>query len=233
MFHVQAPDLNYAFRFYFRGDTPDIIAESATLKSFMLSDKYKPFINNIADASHLLDSPCNPQDLVDELYFNSYTPPEIEDLKDVKSGKALLRVNVSARVVYTVHKFRDWFIFKVFWASDSPIEVAKWCVKKLPNLSGFKDIKPGVTTFNEVVKMDASCRFVEEGDTLRSKHVFADEHGSIAHIEYKKNDAGKFLVDKVYWESNGRNLLPYLLPIDRQLIDPSYVPPEDPGCTIM
>ena len=63
--------------------------------------------------------------------------------------------------------------------------------------------------------------------------LFSDELGSVVWLTYKRHGDGKLYVDTIEWESSGYNILPYLLPIDRQLIDLNYVPPEKPGCTIM
>lgn len=44
----------------------------------------------------------------------------------------------------------------------------------------------------------------------------------MASIEYEKDSNGIFRVKKIYWTAEGYNPLPYLLPIDRKLIDPNY-----------
>lgn len=51
---------------------------------------------------------------------------------------------------------------------------------------------------------------------------FSDEKGHVITIKYYKNIQGIYKVENVTMATEGYNLLPYLLPIDRKLIDPNY-----------
>ena len=50
-------------------------------------------------------------------------------------------------------------------------------------------------------------------------------------VEYYKNYKGIYRVKDVTSGIEGLNLLPCLLPIDRKLIDPSYIPEPEEDCT--
>ena len=155
------------------------------------------------------------------------------ELQNIKSRKAFLRVNYENNVVYTVNKVKDWYIFKLFfpsrtefWDGEKSETVLKanlmavWCVKRLPDTEKFNTIIPGITTMSDVINIDPSFRYFEENGIRYSTHTFADKDGSRISIEYKKDSRGVYRVSNIAKVKEGWNLLPYLLPIDRKLIDP-------------
>lgn len=208
--------------------------------------RYRALINNKKLASSLPDvtidrskfyNMCDPTTA-----FRSLLPVGTEEIPDVVAGQSLLRVNEKRNVVYTVSKAGSEYVFTAFHINyDEQLHdirtclLSRWKVNKIPDISFFKNIRPNVTTVDEVRANDTNFSLYEDEGIYVSHHVFSDELGSVAWVKYKKHEDGKIYVDKIEWESSGYNILPYLLPIDRQLIDPSYVPPadENPGCSIM
>lgn len=197
---------------------------------------HRNLINNITKADTLRES------IIEESAFttdwtcglHSYSSEEIEDFSDIQSGKAFLRVNKEKKAVYTVKRSKDWYIFKAFTThiyagnkKDIRFDLlSKWCIKSIPDILSFEVVRSGVP-LECITTIDPDLRFYEEGNNGYSTHVFADRNGSIAFIHYTKNEDGKFYVKSINWNREGRNILPYLLPIDRQLIDPNYIPPEE------
>ena len=171
---------------------------------------------------------------------SSYVPFDFDlnqiDLSAIKSKKCLLRVNAKKNVVYTVRKTRakngvPEYIFRTFLLvmyNDDPNDIkailqSHCCIKELPNISFFKhEIKTGLTSLDEVKEKISDTEVKVDGNKAYSKYAYSDKYGSVASIEYEKDSNGIFRVKKIYWTAEGYNPLPYLLPIDRKLIDPNY-----------
>lgn len=171
---------------------------------------------------------------------NSYVPFDFDlnqiDLPDIKNKKCLLRVNTEKNVVYTVRKTRakngvPEYIFRTFLLvmyNGDPNDIkavlqSHCCIKELPNISFFKhEIKTGLTSLDEVKEKILDTEVKIDGDKAYSKYACADKYGSVASIEYEKDSNGIFRVKNINWTAEGYNPLPYLLPIDRKLIDPNY-----------
>lgn len=221
----------------------------ALFKKLMASENYKRIINNTFSANLLPSLEIEQSKLCDhESYAFMGTPYNLEEteLENIEFGRTLLRINQKMNVVYTVSKADDWYIFKLFFPSESAYWdghteetkltlnlVSVWCVKQLPDIRKFDLVVPGLTTMNDVMDIDPSFRYFEKNEIRYSTHSFADKDGTRISIEYRKDARGIYRVSNIVRVKEGYNLLPYLLPIDRQLVDPNYVPPEDPGCTIM
>lgn len=109
------------------------------------------------------------------------------------------------------------------------------CIEELPDVDFLKnDVKIGITTINEVKEKIPDTKLNLIGNKAISMYACADTYGSVVILEYEKNEDEIFCVKDVFWTADGYNPLPYLLPIDRQLIDSDYVlPSSTPGCTIM
>lgn len=206
--------------------------------------RYRTLINNKRLASSLPDvaidrskfyNMCDPTTA-----FRSLLPVGTEEIPDVVAGRSLLRVNEKMNVVYTVSKAGSEYVFTAFNINyDEQLNdirtclLSRWKVNKVPDISFFKNIRSNVTTVDEIRANDTNFSLYEGEGTYVSHHVFSDELGSVVWLTYKRHGDGKLYVDTIEWESSGYNILPYLLPIDRQLIDLNYVSPEKPGCTIM
>ena len=89
---------------------------------------------------------------------------------------------------------------------------------KLPDVSVFDEVKSGVTTFEDIKKIDKSVAIY--GGSYASNHRLRD--GRILVIWYK--NTGTEVVDKdyvvrdIYFEEDRHNFLDKLLPIDREAI---------------
>lgn len=211
---------------------------SEEFRELITSKKYKNIINNTTSANLLSDLEIEKNKLFDNYgyAFMGY-PYDLKEteLKNIESGKAFLRVNHKDNVIYTVNKVKDWYIFKLFlpnraefWdgkKSETVLKadlMASWCVKRLPDIAKFDTIIPGVTKMSDVINIDPSFRYFEEKGIRYSTHTFADKDGHRISIEYKKDGRGVYRVSNIVKVKEGWNLLPYLLPIDRKLIDPNY-----------
>ena len=93
----------------------------------------------------------------------------------------------------------------------------------------FDNIIPSVSTFDDVQNIDPNVILFNKGSgqTALTHHAFNDRNGTMIFIDYVKHPDGTFYVSSIQRYENGQNLLPYLLPIDQQLIDPNYEPPSD------
>lgn len=216
---------------------------------FLSSNYYNSLIDNSSSTALLENSEVSKNNLYDDYHYAfmgmPYTLEETE-LENIRLGKTLLRVNdKNHQIIYTVSKSGDWYVFKNFSLVKGNFGHEKnctklllrsvWCVKQLPDIKKFDMVIPNVTKMDDVINIDPSFRYFEENGVLYSTHTFADEKSTRISIEYKKDSMGIYRVSNVVRVQEGYNLLPYLLPIDRQLIDPNYVPPtdENPGCNVM
>ena len=211
---------------------------SEVFKELIKSKNYKDIINNNTPANLLSDLEIDKNKLFDDYSYSFMGYPydlKETELQNIKSRKAFLRVNYENNVVYTVNKVKDWYVFKLFfpsrtefWDGEKSETVLKanlmavWCVKRLPDTEKFNTIIPGITTMSDVINIDPSFRYFEENGIRYSTHTFADKDGSRISIEYKKDGRGVYRVSNIAKVKEGWNLLPYLLPIDRKLIDPNY-----------
>lgn len=202
---------------------------------------YKKYINNVTPAESL--ESLDPSKIKDfDNYTNRIFPIEINiidktEVENIKSGKTILRVNDKNQVIYTVSKVGDRFVFKNFsliegWPgpgySLKLFLQSIWYVKQLPNIKDFKNIEPYVSRVDDVIKIDPNFRCCEKDGNLYSTHFFAEEKGAVITIKYYRNCQGIYKVEKITEAMEGFNLFPWLLPIDRKLIDPNYVPePEE------
>ena len=205
-------------------------------KELLSSNDFKKLVSNTKPANTLIDSEISKSKLYDDSkYGNMGMPCKLEEteLENIKSGKTLLRVNEkNHKMIYTVSKSGDWYIFKNFSPTKGSFgherNVVKlllrsiWCVKRLSDAKQFNTIVPGVTTMSDVINIDPSFRYFEEKGIRYSTHTFADKGGARISIEYKKDSRGVYRVSNIIKVKEGWNLLPYLLPIDRKLIDPNY-----------
>lgn len=161
------------------------------------------------------------------------------DLPDIRDNEVLLRVNKNQNVIYTVRKtygkFGPEYIFRSYMIemqgnnSIASLALFSQCsIEKLPNMLFLREnIKTGVTTLDEVKERIPDTKFNLRGDEGSSAYACADKYGTIVYVHYKKDTSGIFRVENVRWTCSGYNVLPYLLPIDRQLIDPNYTSPEE------
>lgn len=218
------------------------ISTAVNIGDLLALPSFRALINNRSLALELPDTPldtskyynmCDPMTA-----FRSYWPIGTEEIPDVVAGTSFLRVNKAQNIIYTVSKSGNEYIFTVFGMHyDDTVKdmrtclSGRWKVKKIPDIRFFKSIRPNITTADDVRANDTNFSLNETGGEYISHHVFADELGSIAWVHYKKHDDGRIYVDRVEWESSGWNVLPYLLPIDRQLVDPNYV--QKPSCIVM
>ena len=205
---------------------------------------YKKYINNTKPAESL--ESLDPKTIRGfDNYANCVCDKAIKmidktEVQNIKSGKTLLRVNDKNQVIYTVSKVGDRFAFKNFsliqgWPGPGySLKLflnSIWYDKQLPNVKDFKNIHPYVSSLEDVMKIDPNFRCIKKGETLYSTHVFAEGKGYVITIEYYKNYKGIYRVKDVTSGIEGLNLLPCLLPIDRKLIDPSYIPEPEEDCT--
>lgn len=176
---------------------------------------------------------------------NSYIPFDfaLEDveLSDIRSQRCLLRVNKEKNVVYTVRKThgvcgKPEYVFRSFLLvmnNGNPKDIrailqSHCCVEEVPDISFFRnDIKVGISTLDDVIQRIPDTKFSSNEDKGYSFYACADKYSTTIYVSYSKKSDGKFYVDEIRWESEGYNILPYLLPIDRQLIDPNYTLPEE------
>lgn len=237
--------VEYKGALHFQGNQAEITAEHQSCKlydEFLKSDIYSKFVNNVSYANTLKNS--NIENVNGGLPENElcrywewipylsagYVAPEIEDMQDIKLGRAFLRVNKDKKVIYVVKKINDWYIFKPYVVAGTLSDLrlrplSQYWIKKIPNKMYFKALLAGKPCSDIITSYDInSGLYSDEFDSgkLHSKHAFADKYGTIADITYLKGDDGKLHVDKVDWIANGLNPLPYLLPIDRKLIGPNY-----------
>lgn len=242
---------------FFHPDKPFVILSVADgtltggFKRFLRTRRYTDAVNNIDSALGLSSINIDITQLIDRWDWALHSfPPSLEDQEQmyISNNEAFLRVNTKDKVVYTVKRSGDWYIFKSFipgiWStcehaeknrkvenSEAKLllkECSQWCVKQLPNLDLFSNIHPNITTMEEVIQMDPSFRYCEQDGIRYSTHTFADTKGTRISIRYKKDEDGIFRVINFTRVWEGFNVLPYLLPIDRQLIDPNYTPSEEP-----
>lgn len=220
---------------------PDIIYgkkyKSKRFKEILSSKNYRNIIDNKTPANLLIDSKLEKNELCDN--YESYVclgyPYGLEEteLENIRSGKTLLRANGKNNVFYTVSKSDEWYVFKNFFAVKGNFGAKKnftrlnlmsvWCVRKhLPDIEKFNSIILGLTTMSDIMSIDPSFRFFRGNEVCYSTHTFADENDSRITIEYKQDSSGIYRVSNVVKVREGYNLLPYLLPIDRQIIDPNY-----------
>lgn len=205
-------------------------------ETFKSLRNYKKYIDNKTPAESLEN--LNPSDIKHfDNYANFICIKKLEmmdktETNNIKTGKTLLRVNDKNQVVYTVSKVGDRFVFKNFTLAEGyyfgpgySLRLylnSAWYVKQLPDIKKFKNIRPFDSTIGDVIKIDPNFRCCRKNGTLYSTHFFADEMGHVITIKYYKNIQGIYKVENVTMATEGYNLLPYLLPIDRKLIDPSY-----------
>lgn len=197
---------------------------------------YKKYINNTTPAESL--ESIDPSKIKG---FDNYANCIFEDkikvmdeteVQNIKSGKTLLRVNDKNQVIYTVSKVGDRFVFKNYnliegWPGPGySLKLflnSVWYVKQqLPSLEAFKEIQPFSSSIYDVMKADPNFRCCEKDGNLYSTHFFAEGNGAVITIKYYKNFQGIYKVENTTQAMDGLNVLPYLLPIDRKLIDPSY-----------
>lgn len=205
-------------------------------EEIMSCESYRQRVNNYTLASLLLNSKIEKNELCDNSgdFDVLWYPYSLEDteFENIKSGKTLLRVNSEEKIIYTVSRSDDWYIFKSFFPVKGNLGnkedrtklslTSVWCVKEVPNLKDFNNIIKGITTISDIKNIDPSFRYLKRNDLYYSTHTFADKKGSRITIEYKKDSMGICRVSDVIRVTDGRNILPYLLPIDRKLIDPNY-----------
>ncbi|MBR2734837.1 MAG: hypothetical protein IKE05_01430 [Clostridia bacterium] len=169
---------------------------------------------------------------------------DITDMSDVQNYRAFLRVNTKTGVTYTVRRTEvatpngpmNYYMFRAFRPQSGRLYLlSNWCVSQIPDLSLFDRIIPHISTFRDVQQIDPGAilfnRSGEQGAV--TGHAFCDKNANKIYIYYVKRPDGEYCVSDVQRYEDGHSLLPYLLPIDRQLIDPNYVPTEKPECTIM
>lgn len=233
-----------------RPDKPLVlVSPPGEIERLLQTQRYADAINNTDSAAGLNSVNIDSMKLVDswDQALESFSPSlEEQELTHMFNNEAFLRVNTKDKIVYTVKRSGDWYIFKSFipgmWTTrehigESQVRVVKnntllkecsqWCVKQLPSLDLFNNIRPYVTTMEEVIQMDPSFRYYEEDEIRYSTHTFADPKGTCISIRYKKDKDGVFRIVNFNKAWEGFNVLPYLLPVDRQLIDPGYTPPEE------
>lgn len=204
---------------------------------------YKKYINNTKPAESL--ESLDPNKIKDfDNYANRICDNAIRmidetEVQNIKSGKTLLRVNDKNQIIYTVSKVGDRFAFKNFSLNQGcprPGYSLKlflnsiWYVKQLPHVKDFESIQPYDSSVEDVMKIDPSFRCTEKDGILYSTHIFAEGECYVITIEYYKNYKGIYKVKDITRAIDGLNLLPYLLPIDRKLIDPSYNPEPEKDC---
>ena len=204
---------------------------------------YRQNINNTDLATNLPDSHIAKGSLFND---NSYgfrgdaLGIDDTDINDVQNHRAFLRVNEKTGVVYTVRRSEvltsrgcvNYYMFRLFQldvSSKRLILLSSWCVSQIPALRLFDNIIPSVSTFDDVQNIDPNVILFNKGSgqTALTHHAFNDRNGTMIFIDYVKHQNGTFYVSSIQRYENGQNLLPYLLPIDQQLIDPNYEPPSD------
>lgn len=205
-------------------------------ETFRSLRKYKKYIDNKTPAESL--ESLNPNEIKHfDNYANFICCKKLEmmdkiETNNIKTGRTLFRVNDKNQVVYTVSKVGDWFVFKNFSLAEGYYHGpgyglrlylnSVWYVKQLPDIEKFKNILPYDSTIDDVIKIDPNFRCYQKDGVLYSTHFFADKRGHAITIKYYKNIQGIYKVENITTATEGYNLLPYLLPIDRKLIDPNY-----------
>lgn len=204
-------------------------------EKFKSLKNYKKYIDNETPAENLAG--LDPSEIKDfDNYSNLICDEKLrmmnrKEMEEIKSGRTLLRVNDENQVIYTVSKVGDRFIFRNFsLADDYPgsgyslrlFLNSAWYVKQLPHIKDFKKVIPYCTTVDDIMKIDPSFRCCLKNGVLYSTHYFASKINNAITIKYYKNFQGIYKVESVTGCTEGYNLLPYLLPIDRKLIDPNY-----------
>lgn len=226
--------------------------EKVKFQEIMSCESYSKLVDNYTLASLLLNSKIEKNKLCDncEDFVVLGYPYTLEDteFQNIRSGKTLLRVNSDSNVIYTVSRSDDWYIFKNFFPVKGNLGnkenrtklslISVWCVKdQLPDIKDFNNIIKGITTISDIKNIDPSFRYLKRNDLCYSTHTFADKKGSRITIEYKKDNMGIYRVSDVIRVTEESNVLPYLLPIDRKLIDKNYKETTDKikksKCSIM
>lgn len=221
-------------------------------KEILKNPIYSAMVNNTDSAASLPDFQIARGSLFnDESYgFMSmsifFDDAYITDMSDVQNRRAFLRVNTKTGVVYTVRRTEvttpsrpmNYYMFRAFRPQGGRLYLlSNWCVSQIPDLSSFDRIIPHIWTFRDVQQIDPGAILFNKSNVpgLVSHHAFCDKNGTKIYIDYVRRPDGEYYVSDVQRYEDGHSLLPYLLPIDRQLIDPSYVPTDDekPSCTIM
>lgn len=235
-FSIYLSDGNYSNALF----SPKIIdkdGKGVKFEEIMSCESYSRFVNNYTLASLLLNSKIEKNKLCDncEDFVVMWYPYSLEDteFENIRSGKTLLRVNRDYNVIYTVSRSDDWYIFKNFLPVKGNLGnkenrtklslVSVWCIRdQVPDIKNFDCIIKGITTISDIKNIDPSFRYLKRNGLCYSTHTFADKKGSRITIEYKKDSMGIYRVSNVMRVTEESNLLPYLLPIDRKLIDTNY-----------
>lgn len=207
-------------------------------KVFKSLRNYKKNINNITSAKNLKSlDPSEIKDLdnyANRIYEKEITLIDPTEIQNIKSGKTLLRLNDESQIIYTVSKVGDRFVFKNFNLIEVHVGVgysvklflrSVWYVKQqLPDIKKFKSINRGISSIDDVIKIDPNFRCCEKNGALYSTHFFGNEEGYVITIKYSKDFKGRYRVENIKLASEGFSLFPYLLPVDKKLIDPNYTP---------
>lgn len=223
--------------------------ESSLIKKFSSSHKYKNMINNCTSAATLSYSDIRKNgfwsgdNVGDYLRYDhtsytcfDFTLEHIMETSSIESGEALLRVNKEKNVIYTVRKTQGTcgnpeYVFRAFTLSIrggnsqniQAILQSHCCIEQLPDILFLKNnIHLGITSLDDIKNNIPDTKVSFNEDKGFSTYACADKYGSIVRIRYAKDKYGVFRVENVDWTCSGYNVLPYLLPIDRQLIDPDY-----------
>lgn len=192
---------------------------------------YKKYINNETSARNL--KTLDPSEVkgfdnyANRIYDKKISIIDETEKENIKSGKTLLRLNDKNQVIYTVSKVGDRFAFKNFSLIEGNLGPGYsvklflnsiWYVKQLPDIKNFDNILPLVSSIDDVINADPNFRCCEKNGILYSTHFFADEKGHTITIEYFKNSKGIYKVKNITRAAEGFNLLPCLLPIDKELL---------------
>lgn len=230
------------------GNICDVISSKEIMKLPM----YSNVINNTDSAADLPDYHIAKGSLFNDGSYGfrgdtiCFDDTDVADMSDVQQHRAFLRVNTKTGVVYTVRKtsiatqngLMDYYMFRAFRPQGGRLYLlSNWCISTVSDLSSFDGIVPYVSTFRDVQRINPGAILFDKGNGQGavSHHAFCDKNGTKIYIDYVKRPDGEYCVSGIQKYQDGNNLLPYLLPIDRQLIDPSYVPSSDekPGYAIM
>lgn len=228
------------------------ICDITSSKEIRTSPMYRGMINNTDSAAGLPDYHIAKGSLFNDGSYGfrgdtiCFDDTDVADMSDVQHRRAFLRVNTKTGVVYTIRKTSiatqdgrmDYYMFRLFRPSGGRLHLtSNWCASQIPDLALFDGIMPYVSTFRDVQRIDPSVILFDKGDGrgIVSHHAFCDKNGTMIYIDYERRANGELYVSGIQKYENGHNLLPYLLPIDRQLIDPNYAQHTDEktGCTIM
>ena len=219
-----------------------------SIRKFLLSSYFKNLVDNKTPANSLgYSNVAKGRPYFNEAYSrydSSYVSYQkqiewTEDLDDIKSGKCLLRFNKGENVIYTIRKTKGSedqpeYVFRAYnlgmleegIKGKSVLKLfltSQCCVEILPDVSFLRSgVKTGITTLDEVKARIPDTKVVIDGNKAYSKYACADKYGSVVKLEYEKDSKEVFRVKSIYWTAEGYNPLPYLLPIDRKLIDPNY-----------